>query len=519
MSERARWRLFFLSSLLSAFLVSPAQSAAAAGNDVNGSGVGVNDNGGRRMRRPYPPIDNTVRSANGRGGPDSLPIPKIPVDRFTLPNGLTVVLSRDTSAPVVSVAIWYHVGSKNEHVGRTGFAHLFEHVMFQGSAHAAKGEHIKTIEDAGGTMNGTTNNDRTNYFETVPANYLATVLWLEADRMGTLAAALTQEKLDNQRDVVKNERRYRVDNQPYGQAGESLDAALFPPTNPYSWPVIGSMADLSAASLDDVKSFFRTYYAPENATLSICGDFDIANTHALVAQYFGSIPRGPEIQRPVVSPATLTSEHRLVLEDAKATLPRLEMAWPTVGVHSRDAAPLDALGDMLTQDRISRLTKLLVYDRQMATSVSAGNTEHENEGVFSISISPRPGVSLTRLEQLTDSVLTALRTTAPSQAEVDRTKRFAVVGTITGLESTESRADQLAEGQTFFNDPLHFQVDLTEAQAVTPADVERVARQYLTPGRVILSMVPAGHLDLASKPTSPYVNVTKAPERAPKGAT
>ncbi len=463
------------------------------------------------------PLHNTARA--GGVGADSLGLPNIPVDRFTLPNGLTVVLSRDTSAPVVSVAIWYHVGSKNEHVGRTGFAHLFEHVMFQGSAHAAKGEHIKTIEDAGGTMNGTTNNDRTNYFETVPANYLATVLWLESDRMGTLSAALTQEKLDNQRDVVKNERRYRVDNQPYGQAGESLDGALFPSTNPYSWPVIGSMADLSAASLDDVKSFFRTYYAPDNATLSICGDFDLAEAHALVQRYFGSIPQGPGIQRPVVSPAALTTEHRLVLEDAKATLPRLELAWPTVGVHSRDAAPLDALADILTRDRVSRLTKLLVYDRQMATSVAAGNTEHENEGVFSINLNPRPGVSLTRLEQLTDSVLMALRATAPSQAEVDRTKRYAVVGTVTGLESTESRADQLAEGQTFFNDPLHFQVELKEAQAVTPADVERVARRYLTPGRVVLSMVPAGHLDLVSKTSRPYVNVTKTPERPAKGAT
>jgi zinc protease len=448
-----------------------------------------------------------------------LTLPHIPVDRFTLPNGLTVVLSPDTSAPVVSVSIWYHVGSKNEHVGRTGFAHLFEHIMFQGSAHAAKGEHIKTIEDAGGTMNGTTNNDRTNYFETVPSNYLATVLWLEADRMGTLSAALTQEKLDNQRDVVKNERRYRVDNQPFGSAGESLDAALFPRTNPYSWPVIGSMADLSAASLDDVKSFFRTYYAPDNATLSICGDIDLAQTRAIVQKYFGTIRRGPGIERPTVPLATLATEHRLALEDPKATLPRLEMAWPTVGVHSSDAAPLDAVADILTQDRISRLTKLLVYDRQLATNVSASNTTHENEGVFSVSISPRPGVSLTRLEQLTDSVLTGMRAAAPSQAEVDRTKRYAAVGTITGLESTEARADQLAEGQTFFGDPLHFRVELKQAQAVTPADVQRVARQYLTPGRVVLSMVPAGHLELVSKPSTSYENVTPARERPAKGAT
>ncbi len=450
--------------------------------------------------------------------PDSVPLPTIPVERFALPNGLTVLLSRDTTAPVVSVTVWYHVGSKNERPGRTGFAHLFEHVMFQGSEHAAKGVHIKTIEDAGGTMNGTTSNDRTEYYETVPENYLATVLWLESDRMAYLLPALTQEKLDNQRDVVKNERRYRVDNQPFGRAGEVLDGALFPSSNPYSWPVIGSMADLSAASLDDVKGFFRTYYAPENATLSICGDIDVPHARELVERYFGTIPRGPAIERPTVALATLTTERRLVLEDAKATVPRLLIAWPGVGMHSPDVAPLDALAAILTQDRVSRLTKLLVYDRQLATSVSAADDNDEDEGYFEISVNPRPGVSLTTLEQLVDSTLDALRTVPPTQAEVERTKRYAVVGTITGLEATDARADALAQGQTFFNDPLHYQVELREAEAVTPVDVERVARQYLTPGRVVLSMVPAGHLDEASQPLKPYTNVTTEPEHAAQGA-
>lgn len=454
---------------------------------------------------------------NGPPAPDSLPVPSIPVDRFTLANGLTVLVSPDTTAPVVSVTVWYHVGSKNEHAGRTGFAHLFEHVMFQGSAHAPKGYHIRTIEDAGGTMNGTTSNDRTEYYETVPANYLATVLWLESDRMAFLLPALSQEKLDNQRDVVKNERRYRVDNQPYGRAGEVLDAALFPSSNPYSWPVIGSMTDLSAASLEDVKAFFRTYYAPDNATVSIAGDIDVPHARALAEQYFGFIPRGPAIERPIVQPATLTTEKRLVLEDAKATLPRLEIAWPGAGVHSPDMAPLDALASLLTQDRISRLTKLLVYDRQLATGVSASDNNDEDEGTFEIDVSPRPGVSLTQVEQLVDSVLDDVRTTPPTQQEVDRAKRYAVVGTITGLESTEARADVLAQGQTFYGDPLHYQVELRNAEAVTPADVERVARHYLTAGRVVLSMVPAGHLDLVSEPTRPYVNVTA--EAPPTGRT
>jgi zinc protease len=448
---------------------------------------------------------------------DSVSAPTIPVERYVLPNGLTLLLSPDRTAPIVSVTVWYHVGSKNELPGRTGFAHLFEHMMFQGSEHAAKGDHIKTIEDAGGTMNGSTNNDRTNYYETVPNNYLETVLWLESDRMGYLLPALGQDKLDNQRDVVKNERRLRVDNQPYGRAGEVFSAALFPASNPYSWPVIGSMTDLSAASVDDVKQFFRTYYAPENAVVAICGDIDVVRTKALVEQYFGPIPRGPDITRPSVASATLPSEHRLVLEDAKATLPRLAIAWPTVGARSPDGAPLQTLANLLAQDRTSRLTKLLVYDRQLATNVGVAATSFENEGTFTVSVTPRPGVALTQIEQLVDSVIATVAAAPPAMTEVARTKTYAVVGTITGLEPVRSKAEAIARGQTYFDDPLHYQTELREAAAVTPDDVQRVAHQYLTSGRVVLSMVPAGKLDLASKPAQPYDNVTAASEPAAHG--
>ncbi len=458
---------------------------------------------------------------SGQLPPDSLPLPSIPSARSVLDNGLTVIISPDSSAPVVSVTIWYHVGSKNEVPGRTGFAHLFEHVMFQGSAHVGKAEHIKILEDAGGTMNGSTTNDRTNYFETVPANYLETVLWLESDRMATLMTALTQEKLDNQRDVVKNERRYRVDNQPYGRAGEVIGAALVPASNPYSWPVIGSMADLSAASLADVKEFFRMYYAPENAVLVVSGDVDSAGARALVDRYFGSIPRGPAIQRPTVESSPLAAEQRIVLQDPKATLPGLDIAWPSVGVRSPDAAPLAALADVLSQDRTSRLTKLLVYDRQLASSVSAGNYGHEDAGSFQISVTPRPGASLTLIEQLVDSVIAATAQTPPQPIELERTKSYEIVGTITGLEPTESRAETLAEGQTFFGDPLHYLIELREAEAVTPRDIQRVAAQYLTAGRVVLSMVPAGKLDLIAKPTAPYTDATQPPEHpsAAKGGS
>src|SRR6185437_11046823 len=244
------------------------------------------------------------------------PIPSVPVTKYTLPNGLTVLLSPDHSSPVAAVAVWYHVGSKNEKPGRTGFAHLFEHMMFTGTQHIPAGQHAKILESMGGEFNGTTDNDRTLYYEEVPSNELATALWLESDRMGFLPEAMTQERLDVQRNVVKNERRLRVDNQPFGLADELTSGALFPPTNPYSWPVIGSMADLSAASLDDVKEFFHRYYAPDNAILSIVGDFTIPDARHLVAEYFGDLPRGPDVERPTVAPVHLPADKRVVLEDS-----------------------------------------------------------------------------------------------------------------------------------------------------------------------------------------------------------
>ena len=440
--------------------------------------------------------------------------PTLPVVRTVLPNGLTLLVSEDHSAPLVHVAVWYHVGSKNEKPGRTGFAHLFEHLMFEGSEHIPKGEHIRLIESAGGEMNGSTTNDRTAYFETVPSNWLETVMWLESDRMGFLLPGLTQAKLDNQRDVVKNERRERIDNQAYGTADEVLDAALYPPTNPYSWPVIGSMADLSAASLADVKAFFATYYAPNNAVLSITGDVTPAQGLALATKYFGAIPRGPAIERPTVPPVTLTASKRLVREDRKASLPQLTIAWPTVGEDSPDAEPLDALANVLTLDRTSRLTKLLVYDRQMATAVEAEQESNENAGRFEIDVRPRPGVALTDIERVVDSVVDAAVAAAPADSEVARAKNYYVVGTITGLESVDHRGDTMASGQTFFGDPLHYLVELREAEAVTAVDVHRVAQKYLTPSRVVLSMVPAGKLDQVSRPAEPFTNVTEKGEGA-----
>lgn len=462
-------------------------------------------------------VPSLVPTLAAQAAPASFEVPKIPYEKYTLPNGLTVILSRDVSAPVVSVNVWYHVGSKNEVVGRTGFAHLFEHVMFQGSQHIPYGQHFKIVENAGGDLNGTTGNDRTNYYETLPSNQLETALWLESDRMGFLLPTLDQTKLDAQREVVKNERRQRVDNQPFGSEDEVLSAALWPATDPYSWPVIGSMTHLSAATLDDVKDFFRKYYAPSNATLAVAGDIDIAHTKALIDKYFGPIPAGTQpIVRPTIAPVTLPAEKRLVLEDAKAELPQIIIVWPTVGNDNQDNIYLSLLGDMLTLDRTSRLTKLLVYDRQLATSVNAGQQSYENAGRFEIAVTPRPGVSLTEIERLVDSTIAGVTgAEPPTQRECDRIKNYIRVDAVMGLDGAFNKTGILLDGQVFHGDPLFYVKETNEELASTPAELLRVAKQYLTPGRIVLSMVPAGKLDLIAKPNVPYTNVTPKSDAAP----
>jgi zinc protease len=449
-------------------------------------------------------------SAAARSQAADVPVPRIPVERYTLPNGLTVLLSPDRSAPVVAVNIWYHVGSKNEKPGRTGFAHLFEHVMFEGTEHIAEGTHPRVIEEAGGNLNGSTSVDRTNFYDVVPVSELETVLWLESDRMGFLLPALTQGKLDGQRDVVKNERRERFEQPPFGTENHILSAAIYPAGHPYSWPTIGSMADLSAASLTDVKDFFRRYYGPNNATLAIVGDIDIPATRALVEKYFAAIPAGPAVERPDVRPVTLAAEKRLVLEDAKSRLTKITIVWPTVGTNNADAQPLRALADLLTHDRNSRLTKALVYDRQLATSVMAFPGSDVMAGEFYVSVNPRANASLTEIERVVDSVVAAVVAAPPTEAEVRHFHSYVAVGAVTGLQSVLGKAEMLNEGQTFSGDPLHYIDDTRAALAVTPADVHRVARRYLTAGRVVLSMVPAGKLDLVSNPGRPFVNVTPA---------
>jgi zinc protease len=424
---------------------------------------------------------------------------KIPIETYQLPNGLTVILSIDRSTPTVAVAAWYHVGSKNEAPGRTGFAHLFEHVMFTGSGHVPYGLHDKLTEGVGGSNNGTTSNDRTVYFETVPSNYLESALWLESDRMGYLLDTLDIEKLNAQRDVVKNERRQSYDNQPYGRSSEILAQAVYPAMHPYSWPVIGSMADLSAASEEDVKNFFRLYYAPNNAFLLIAGDFDAAQAKVWVTKYFGDFPRGKAFARPSARPVTLDTEKRLVFED-RVQIPRLYIMWPTVGLDNDDRFALQVLDAITAGPRTARLTKALVYDQQAAASVGTSQDSSENAGEFQIVITPRPGHSLTELEQSTDTLLQRLKTEGPTAEEIQRATAGLELQFVSGLQSNLGKALRLADGAGFQGNAGQYQIDYAKSLAVTAADVKRVANKYLTRGRVVLSIVPMGKLDQASKP-------------------
>jgi zinc protease len=424
---------------------------------------------------------------------------RIPFDSYVLPNGLTVILSVDHTTPTVAVDVWYHVGSKNELPGRTGFAHLFEHVMFTGSGHVPYGTHDKLTEAVGGSNNGTTSNDRTTYFETVPSNYLEDQLWLEADRMGFLLDTLDLAKLNAQRDVVKNERRQRMDNQPYGLVSEILGQATYPPTHPYSWDVIGSMTDLSAASEDDVKNFFRLYYAPNNAFLTVVGDFDAAQAKTWVAKYFTDIPRGKPITRPSDEPVTLAQPQRLVYED-RVPLPRLFLQWPTVGERSDDRFALEVLGRVLSGPRTARLNKALVYDTQAAAAVNAFQSSNEDVGEFRVMISPRPGHSLTDLEAATDGIIEKLKAEGPTAEEIQEATAGLELNFVGGLQSNLNKALILADGAGFHHTPAYFQTEYQKLLGVTGADVKRVANKYLTSGRVVLSVVPTGKLDLASKP-------------------
>ena len=437
----------------------------------------------------------------------------IPFETYKLPNGLDVILSVDRTTPTVAVAVWYHVGSKNETAGRTGFAHLFEHVMFTGSGHVPYGLHDKLTEGVGGGNNGSTTNDRTNYFETIPSNYLESALWLESDRMGYLLDKLDLTKLNAQRDVVKNERRQSYDNQPYGRVSEIFSNAMYPKGHPYSWPVIGSMTDLSAASEEDVKAFFRLYYAPNNATLAVVGDFDPAQTKEWIKKYFGDLPSGQTIQRPAVPPARLEASKRLVYED-RVQVPRLYIQWPSVGFKNDDDYALDVLSSILSGSRTARLTKALVYDSQKASQVFGFENSAEDVGVFQIVVVPRPESTLTELEASVDQILQKFISEGPTAEELQKAKSGLELNFLRGLESNLGKSNQLISGAIFYGDAAQFRKDYQKTLAVTAADVKRVAAKYLTGARIVLSVVPKGKKDQAAKPTeSETVSALKGQRR------
>ncbi len=450
-----------------------------------------------------------VLATTSTRGDDRTPqIPELKVEKYTLPNGLEVILHEDHTTPIVGVNIWYKVGSKNEKFGRTGFAHLFEHLMFQGSKNH-NDEYFGPLEKQGAQINGSTSTDRTNYFENVPSNVLELALWEEADRMGFLLPALTQGKLDNQRDVVKNERRQRVDNVPYGQAHEALLEALYPKDHPYYHSVIGSMADLSAASLEDVSSFFRTYYSPNNASLCIAGDFEPAQAKQLVEKYFGPLPRGPEVAKLAPNVPVLAESKHIKLTD-RVSLPRVELVWPTGQRGDADEQALDILSLVLGGiEKENRLFRALMYDRQLAARASAGHPASTLAGEFVVSIYARPGQSLDELVKLADAEIDRLKKDGPTPEEVIKAQNSQESELIIGLQSAGRKADYLNNYNVEFGDPLAYKAEMVRLFKVTPADVKRVANQYLTDKRIRLDVSPG-----APTARAPEVEVDRSKQPA-----
>ena len=380
---------------------------------------------------------------------------RIPVETFHLDNGLFVTLSEDHTAPIVAVNLWYHVGSANERAGRTGFAHLFEHMLFQGSAHVGVNEHFELIQRAGGTLNGSTWLERTNYFETVPSNELALALWLEADRMGELLPAMTQEKLDNQRDVVKNERRWAVDNQPYGTMLEKMQELVFPASHPFQHSLIGSIEDISAASLDDIAQFFTTYYTPDNAVLSIAGDFDSEEARKLVTKYFGPIPKGkgkPPLP-PMNLPPVFGGWLREVVQD-NVSLPRLFMAFRSPIFGSEEYYDASVASAILGMRKGSRLHRSLVRERQIAADAGAFTFDlAKGTDLMVVDVTARPEVSVAQLEEEVDREIELVYREGVAESEVKRAIALIETDLVVSLQSAGERADRLSMFATYFNQP------------------------------------------------------------------
>jgi zinc protease len=428
----------------------------------------------------------------------------LPYAKRTLPNGLDVIVHEDRRVPIVAVNLWYHVGSKNERMGRTGFAHLFEHLMFEGSEHY-NGGYFLPLQQAGALLNGSTNSDRTNYWEVVPTSALELALWMESDRMGYLLPALTPQRFETQRDVVLNERRQNYENRPYGMALMALSAALFPPEHPYHWLTIGAAEDLRAMEFEDVRSFFRTYYHPANASLALAGDIDPERGFELAEAYFADIPAG---QKPssVRADASVAREIRLVLED-QVELPRVYVAWHSPAMFAEGDAEADLVAELLANGKTSRLYRTLVYDKRIALDVSAFQHSREISSFFLLASTAAPGQSLTEITARIDERIQELADEGPAGEEMERGLAQAEAHFMYRLQTVGGfggKSDQLNAYNVFRGDPDFFGDDLARYRRATRESVRAIVRRYLAfDRRVLLSVVPRGQAALALPGSNP----------------
>ena len=422
----------------------------------------------------------------------------IPFEKYKLTNGMTILVHVDKSDPVVHVDVTYHVGSAREEIGRSGFAHFFEHMMFQGSDNVADEEHFAIVTEAGGTMNGTTNIDRTNYFETLPSNQLETALWLEADRMGFLLDAVTQQKFEIQRSTVKNERGQNYDNRPYGLVNERTNEALYPFGHPYSWPTIGYLKDLDGVSVEDLKRFFLRWYGPNNAVLTVAGNVDPAEVTRLANKYFGSIPRGPEVKPMDKMPVTLDQDRYISMED-NVRFPMIQMTWPGVYSGHADELPLDLLAELIGGDKTSILYQNLIKSN-IAVQARAYNPASELSGTFVVNVLPFPGKTLAEMEKMIRDAFVEFEKRGVTDEDLQRIKNVREAGMIQELQSVSGKASKLAAYETFRGNPNYIKTELEELQNLKKEDVMRVYNTYIKgKSSVIMSVVPKGQKDLIAK--------------------
>jgi predicted Zn-dependent peptidase len=435
-----------------------------------------------------------AQEAAPAGSPTANRDPEIPFEKYQLPNGLEVILAPDNRVPLVAVNVWYHVGSGNEVPGKSGFAHLFEHMLFQGSQHVGGDRHFEILKQIGGSgVNGTTNTDRTNYYEVVPSNLIETALWLESDRMGYLLPLVTAPSLKNQIDVVRNERRQNYENVPYGPARFVLSAALYPEGHPYRYLTIGDAREIESASLEEVRGFYQTWYVPANATLLLAGDFDPAQAKALVERWFGGFPasRRPPVRAAIPMPSVKRT--RIEVADDQARMRRLTYAWHTPARYAAGDAELDILADALSRTGTGRLYRRLVHESQLASSVSAYQASRQLSSYFAIEVTLRPDADLAQVEAILEEELGRILATPISRAELDRHVVNREAGLVWSLEGLMARAEILQAYNHYLGDPDSIGRDLARYRSATPEGVRDVAARWLQrDARVEMLVVPGG---------------------------